>query len=99
MTSVSKRRTNSKPAPAAFPAVIAPPDLVAATRVPTKAQQLISLLLRDGGASIAELATTLGWLPHTTRAAMSGLRKKGQMIDPVKVVDTMRFTLRSKANA
>jgi len=43
----------------------------------TKMQQLVSLLQRDGGASTAELAATLNWLPHTTRAALTGLRKRG----------------------
>lgn len=30
-----------------------------------------------GGASLDELAGATGWLPHTTRAALTGLRKKG----------------------
>ncbi len=32
---------------------------------------------RPSGASIADLIDATGWLPHTTRAALSGLRKKG----------------------
>ncbi len=32
---------------------------------------------RPGGASIADLIDATGWLPHTTRAALTGLRKKG----------------------
>ncbi len=35
------------------------------------------MLSRDGGVSIGEIATALGWLPHTTRAALTGLRHKG----------------------
>ena len=40
----------------------------------TKQAQLIALLRREEGASITELAEALSWLPHTTRAALTGLR-------------------------
>lgn len=46
-------------------------------RAGSKQGQLIILLSRDDGASIVEIATALGWLPHTTRAALTGLRHKG----------------------
>lgn len=46
-------------------------------RAGSKRGQLIAMLSRDEGASIAEIATELGWLPHTTRAALTGLRHKG----------------------
>jgi hypothetical protein len=35
------------------------------------------MLQRDGGASVAELAAAMGWLPHTTRAALTRLRQTG----------------------
>lgn len=37
----------------------------------------LKLLTRNRGASIAELATLTGWQPHSVRAHLSGLRKKG----------------------
>lgn len=43
----------------------------------TKKAQLIQLLLRRSGADIGSISTKMGWLPHTTRAALSGLRKAG----------------------
>ncbi len=46
----------------------------------TKQAQLIDLLQRGQGASTTELAAALGWLPHTTRAALTGLRKKGRTV-------------------
>ncbi|MHA6724325.1 DUF3489 domain-containing protein, partial [Sphingomonas sp. RS2018] len=61
----------SAPAPASAP--------VAALRV-TKASTVLSLLQRDGGATLAELIEATGWLPHTTRAALTGLRKKGHAV-------------------
>jgi len=43
----------------------------------TKKDQLIRMLDRKGGADIATISEKLGWLPHTTRAALTGLRKAG----------------------
>lgn len=53
------------------------PDAVKPPRAGNKQGQLIAMLSRDKGASIGEIATALGWLPHTTRAALTGLRQKG----------------------
>lgn len=46
-------------------------------RANTKRAQLIALLATPEGATTATLVETLGWLPHTLRAALSGLRKAG----------------------
>lgn len=46
-----------------------------------KSAAVIALLQRDGGATLAELIAATGWLPHTTRAALTGLRKKGHVIE------------------
>ena len=43
----------------------------------TKKAQLIRMLSRKTGADVATISKKLGWLPHTTRAALSGLRKSG----------------------
>jgi hypothetical protein len=43
----------------------------------TKLSSVVKLLQRKNGASIAELTNATGWLPHTTRAALTGLRKRG----------------------
>ena len=41
-------------------------------------QALIAdLLRRQQGATLDELIAATGWLPHTTRAALTGLRRKG----------------------
>ncbi len=47
----------------------------------TKLSKVVELLSGVGGASISELTTQTGWLPHTTRAALTGLRKRGFAID------------------
>ena len=38
------------------------------------------MLRRPEGASIDQLVAATGWLPHTTRAMLTGLRKKGHEI-------------------
>lgn len=47
----------------------------------TKAAALLELLTREQGASLDEMIERTGWLSHTVRAAMTGLRKKGHTID------------------
>jgi DNA-binding IclR family transcriptional regulator len=44
---------------------------------PTKKAQLIQMLSRKAGADAATISEHFGWLPHTTRAALSGLRNSG----------------------
>lgn len=44
---------------------------------PTKKSQLIRMLSRKAGGDVAAISEKFGWLPHTTRAALSGLRKSG----------------------
>ena len=44
---------------------------------PTMSDQASKLLKRPRGATIAELCTATGWQPHSVRALLSGLRKKG----------------------
>ena len=39
------------------------------------------MLRRAEGAKLNELVAATGWLPHTTRAALTGLRKKGHSIE------------------
>jgi uncharacterized protein DUF3489 len=43
----------------------------------TKKDQLIKLLSSKAGREIKVISETLGWQHHTTRAALSGLRKAG----------------------
>jgi len=45
---------------------------------------VISLLKRDSGATLDELIGATGWLPHTTRAGLTGLRQKGCVLTKSK---------------
>jgi len=49
-------------------------------RASTKRALLIGMLERPEGASVAEIGQRLGWLPHTVRAAMTGLRHAGREV-------------------
>ena len=49
-------------------------------RPASKARLVLQLLQRPEGATIAQLVAATGWLPHTTRAALTGLRKKGHEV-------------------
>ena len=49
-------------------------------RASTKRAVLIGLLERPDGASVAELGQRLGWLPHSVRAAITGLRHAGREV-------------------
>lgn len=56
-----------------------------AGRRTTKKDQLIKLLGTKSGADIKTLSEKLGWQQHTTRAAMSGLRKAGYEVTGEKL--------------
>ena len=47
----------------------------------TKRSQLIRMLQAAKGTDIAQISKKLGWQKHTTRAALTGLRKAGITIE------------------
>ncbi len=55
----------------------ADPAHLSVPRPGSKLGEVIALLARERGAAIAEVMQVTGWLPHTTRAALTGLRKRG----------------------
>ena len=63
----------------------------AAAKPQTKANLVQELLARDGGASLVELCEATGWLPHTCRAFLTGLRKRGQSPEKGKRDDGVTF--------
>ena len=50
----------------------------------SKKDLVLGLLRRPEGATLDDLVTATGWLPHTTRAALTGLRKKGHVVEKTK---------------
>jgi len=51
-----------------------------AKKEPTKIATVKKLLSRKQGATIKAIETATGWQPHSVRAALTGLRKKGVTI-------------------
>ncbi|WP_020186153.1 DUF3489 domain-containing protein [Methylopila sp. 73B] len=49
-------------------------------RAGTKQAAVVELLAREQGATLREVAAAMGWLPHTTRAALTGLRRRGYAV-------------------
>jgi hypothetical protein len=56
------------------------PARTAAPRDGSKLGRVIDLLQRSDGATIPNLTEATGWPPHTTRAALTGLRKRGYAV-------------------
>jgi hypothetical protein len=57
----------------------------------TKSEKVVSLLRRDNGATLEELTAATGWQSHSTRAALTGLKKKGHGITSDKVDGVRRY--------
>jgi hypothetical protein len=83
----------------AGPAQAAPELSPAATPRTSKTADVIAMLQRDSGATLPELVEATGWLPHTTRAALTGLRKKGHAIARGKRDELTCYTLGAAAEA
>lgn len=64
-----------------MPDTIQAPPEIAAPRVHSKTHRLLTLLKSSSGASLDDMTEATGWLPHTIRAAMTGLRKRGYQIE------------------
>jgi hypothetical protein len=56
-------------------------DRAGSPRAGTKQALVIEMLCAKGGVTLDALVAATGWLPHTTRAALTGLRKRGFAIE------------------
>lgn len=61
---------------------------------PTKTEKILNLLKREQGATLEELVAATGWLPHTARAALTGLKKKGHTIGRTKTEGVSRYSVK-----
>jgi hypothetical protein len=71
---------------------------VSAPRGGTKIAQVVDLLNGTAGATIEELTASTDWLPHTARAALTGLRKRGYAISIDRSDKTRGSTYRIDGN-
>ena len=63
------------------------PEETTASREPrpgSKQAQIIALMRRKNGATLDDMVEATEWLPHTTRAALTGLRKRDYAIEKGK---------------
>lgn len=76
-----------------------PPDktLNDAASLSTKHQQVVELLSRDQGASLEEMSLLAHWLTHSTRAFLTGLKKKGYEVTSDKLDGVRRYKIDQKA--
>ncbi len=85
LTPAGYRALGLKPPRAGRVRVAKPEDATAtgpaeAPKSGAKRDLVLGLLGRGEGASLDELIAATGWLPHTTRAALSRLRSSGQAL-------------------
>jgi len=55
-----------------------------APRAGSKQALVVEMLSKQQGATLDALVEATGWLPHTTRAALTGLRKKGFAVERIQ---------------
>lgn len=64
-----------------------------AAKPPSKTALIVGMLQRSEGATLEQMVEATGWQPHTTRAALTGLRKKGHHIARSKIDETTRYNI------
>lgn len=99
-------RTARKPARAAAPKAQNQPEDAAENAgktvpaSPTKVSkktEVVALLQSLDGATIDELVAKTGWLPHTARAMLTGLKKAGQALTSEKIDGVRRYRISTDA--
>jgi len=70
-----------------------------APREGSKTSQVIAMLKREGGTTLEEIMTQMGWLKHTTRAMLSAggslTKKHGIVVASEKVGDKRIYSIKS----
>ena len=68
-------------------------------RESSKTAQVIAMLKREGGATLEEIMTGMGWQKHTTRAMLSAggslVKNHGLVITSEKDGETRRYFIKS----
>ena len=57
------------------------PEEIRPPKEGSKLDRLLKLLLAKDGACLDEMMEATGWQPHTVRASMTALRKRGYIIE------------------
>ncbi len=59
----------------------------------SKSNHVLDLLRRPGGAPLGKIVAATGWLPHTARAALTGLKRKGHALVSEKSDGVRRYRI------
>lgn len=87
MTRTTKPRRMARPAEATANESAATPKRT------TKQDLVLTLLQGEGGVPLGAIIEATGWLPHTARAALTGLRKKGHAVVRTRVDGETRYSI------
>ena len=89
MTTSNKPRRMARPAAQSR----AEPATAAPIKRPTKQSLVLDLLRGEGGVALVTLVAATGWLPHSARAALTGLRQRGHAIERSKLDGVTRYAI------
>ena len=64
---------------------------------PTKLGLVADMLRRQDGATLGELCVATGWQAHSARAVLTGLRKKGHVIERLRRDDMACYRITQAA--
>lgn len=64
-----------------------------AARTSSKIDTVLNMLEAEYGATLPELVSATGWQPHTARAVLSGLKKKGHTVEREKADGVSRYRI------
>ncbi len=90
MTNNDTAKAVTKPARKMAPEPKASQAAEPSPKRPSKSAAVLAMLQRPEGATLDQLVIATGWLPHTARAALTGLKKKGQEITSDKPAGGVR---------
>ena len=71
--------------------------VTAHSKLESKISQVVKLLKRKQGATLNEMIKATRWQKHTTRAALTGLKKKGYTIERDKRGDVTCYRVTASA--
>ena len=85
MTTTNKLRRMAGPPEAAADVILPPTKMPGFNASPapkrtTKQDLVLEMLQREGGVPLSAIVAATSWLPHTVRAVLTGLRKKGHNV-------------------
>jgi len=59
----------------------------------TRCDLILGLLTRAGGATLTDMTAATGWLPHSARAFLTGLRKQGHAVSRERIDGLTRYVI------